>query len=84
VKLPATRATWEICLMPERIRIVVVDDAYEVIPSTPLTRRDLLPVEPIVAADGSESECSIESDSYSLTVLVEWYLALAGAEWQWT
>jgi hypothetical protein len=70
--------------MPERIRIIVVDDAYETMPSNARTRRDILPVEPTVSADGGESARSGESDSHSLTLLVEWYLALAGAEWQWT
>jgi hypothetical protein len=70
--------------MAERIRIVVVDDAYETPASNGRPRRTSLPLEPAVSADGSQSTLPVESEPYSLTLLVEWYRALAGAEWQWT
>jgi hypothetical protein len=70
--------------MSERIRIVVVDDAYEMLASNGRARRTSLPLEPIPSADGCQSAPSVESEPHSLTLLVEWYRTLAGAEWQWT
>ena len=71
--------------MREAIRIVVVENAFDGQPREPRWQF----VEP------SESEClvgdrprpivsGVDEDSHSMTFLVEWFQALAGAEWQWT
>jgi hypothetical protein len=73
-------------MMRETIRIVVVEDAFDGQPREPRWQ----------FVESNESEAVIsdrprpivstvdDEDSHSMTFLVEWFQALAGAEWQWT